>query len=220
MARLLLVEDDRALAAMVVEYLERAGHEVDHVARGDRAVEAVRRARPALVLLDVELPGLDGFEICRQVRAFFHGPVLMLTARGDEVDQVVGLELGATAYLAKPISPRLLLANVRAHLRQPAGTVHELGPLRVDVERREATLSDQPMVLGDAEFDLLVQLVRSPGAIVSRDDLLGELRGLDYDGLDRSVDQRVSRLRRAFGPDGRRWIKTVRGEGYLLAPPR
>lgn len=220
MSRLLLVEDDAALAAMVAEYLQRAGYHVDHVARGDQAVARIQTAPPDLVLLDVELPGLDGFEVVRRVRPTWAGPILMLTARGDEIDQVVGLELGATAYLPKPVSPRLLLAHVRAHLRQPAGDVLELGALAIDVERREARLGGVDLELGDAEFDLLLQLARRPGAIVSRDDLLGTLRGLEYDGLDRSVDQRVSRLRRAFGEAGRKWIKTVRGEGYLLAPPR
>ena len=198
------------------DYLVGAGLEVEVVRDGDAAVKRILETNPELVLLDIELPGRDGLAVCRAVRERYAGPIVMLTARGDEIDEIIGLEVGADAYLAKPVSPRKLLAHVRAQLRRPSGALTE-GPLTVCPSRREALLDGDLLSLGDAEFDLLVRLVERAGQVVRREDLLRELRGLNYDGLDRSIDQRISRLRKALGPD---WIKTVRGEGYLLRPPR
>ena len=213
---ILLVEDDPRLAGLVCDYLRGAGLQVRHVGDGDEAVRVILDDPPELVLLDVELPGRDGLAVCRAVRERYAGPIVMLTARADEIDEIVGLEVGADAYLAKPVSPRRLLAHVRAQLRRPSAALQQ-GPLSVDPSRREALLHGEVLSLGDAEFDLLVRLVERAGEVVRREDLLRELRGLDYDGLDRSIDQRISRLRKALGAD---WIKTVRGEGYLLRPPR
>ena len=222
MPKLLLVEDDVRLATLVGEYLEANGHEVSVEHRGDRAHDRILREKPDLVILDLMLPGEDGLSICRRVRDKYGGPILMLTARAEELDQVLGLELGADDYVAKPVSPRLLLARVKALLRRRAGPgeVDRIvcGALVVDKAAREALVGEAPVELTSAEFDLLWFLAQHAGTPVSREELVRELRGIDWDGLDRSIDVRVSGLRRklaaAEGHDDR--IKTVRGVGYQL----
>lgn len=229
--RVLLVEDDARLAALVQEYLEREGFAVTLEARGDRAAERIPRERPDVVILDLMLPGLDGLAVCRAVRPAFPGAILMLTARGEEVDEIVGLEVGADDYLAKPVRPRLLLARLHALLRRRAApspeaapTVPEDGALRVGAlevwpARREARYQGAPLDLTTAEFDLLALLAGRAGEVVSREELYLALRGIPYDGLDRSMDLRVARIRRKLGDDARQpaIIKSVRGAGYLLA---
>lgn len=220
--RLLLVEDDVRFATLVREYLAAAGFDVAWEERGDRAVERVLAERPDLVLLDIMLPGEDGLSVCRRLRPRFAGPILMLTARGEEIDEVLGLELGADDYVGKPVSPRLLLARVKALLRRGDGASGDrvvVGPLVVDATTREARLGGAALDLTTADFDLLLLLARSAGAPVSREDLVRALRGIAYDGVDRSVDVRISQLRRKLADaDGATdWIKTVRGVGYQLA---
>ena len=221
---LLLVEDDERLAALVAEYLGTHGFRVGIEADGARAVDRIVAEQPDLVILDLMLPGEDGLSICRRIRPRYDGPVLMLTARGDEVDQVVGLEVGADDYGAKPASPRLLLARVSALLRRgrtPASSREvsrlEQEELVIDRASRVATLAGVELDLSTAEFDLLWVLVEGAGTVLSRDTLLEALRGIDYDGLDRSIDLRVSKLRQKLGDDPRQpaRIKTVRGVGYL-----
>jgi two-component system response regulator RstA len=223
-ARLLLVEDDARTARLVAEYLSGQGFRVEIEADGARATKRILTEQPDAVVLDLMLPGKDGLTICREVRGSFAGPILMMTARGDEVDQVVGLELGADDYIAKPVSPRLLVARLRALLRrsarpEPVAERVQVGALAVDRTRREATLSDAPLALTTAEFDLLWALARRAGEVVSREALFEELRGIPYDGTDRSIDMRVSAVRRRLEVQGQTWIKTVRGEGYLLVAP-
>jgi DNA-binding response OmpR family regulator len=230
--RILLVEDDLNLASIVCEYLAAKAFEVLHEADGARVPERIRVERPDLVILDVLLPGLDGLEICRRVRPSFAGPILMLTALGDEVDEVVGLELGADDYLVKPVRPRVLLARIQTLLRRaasgpgkpevlPEGFTLRLatGELIVDVAAREARLSGSAVQLTTAEFDLLLYLAQRAGRVVRREDICRELRGLEWDGLDRSIDIRVTRLRRKLGDHGKsaEVIKSVRGEGYMMA---
>lgn len=230
--RILLVEDDLKLASVVSEYLRAKGLEVTHEADGARAPARICTEVPDLVILDVLLPGLDGWDICRRVRPDFTGPILMLTALGDEVDEVVGLELGADDYLVKPVRPRVLLARILALLRRSApaaakATPHpaslcvplSTGELRINITSREANLRGDPLPLTTAEFDLLAYLAQRAGQVVSRDDICRELRGYEWDGLDRAVDIRVARLRRKLGDDGKsaEVIKSVRGEGYLMA---
>lgn len=230
--RILLVEDDLKLASVVSEYLRAKGLEVTHEADGARAPARICTEVPDLVILDVLLPGLDGWDICRRVRPDFTGPILMLTALGDEVDEVVGLELGADDYLVKPVRPRVLLARILALLRRSApaaakATPHPAslcvplatGELRINITSREANLRGDPLPLTTAEFDLLAYLAQRAGQVVSRDDICRELRGYEWDGLDRAVDIRVARLRRKLGDDGKsaEVIKSVRGEGYLMA---
>lgn len=224
--RILLVEDDARTAALVGEYLREQGFVVEHVANGDEAVRRITAAPPDLVVLDLMLPGRDGLSVCRAVRPGFSGPILMLTARGDEIDQIVGLEVGADDYVAKPASPRLLLARIHALLRrqrapEPAGEPRDLltfDGLTVDRRRREVKVAGRVVDLTTAEFDLLWTLAARAGEIVSRDALYEELRGIPYDGVDRSIDMRVSQLRRRIETGRRRWIKTVRAAGYLFAP--
>ncbi|MFN9774153.1 MAG: winged helix-turn-helix domain-containing protein [Burkholderiales bacterium] len=221
-ARLLLVEDDARLAALVAESLRRKGWQVDVVGRGDHAIERIRTDPPDLVILDVNLPGGDGFDVCRAVRGGFPGAILMLTARDDDIDQVVGLELGADDYVAKPVAPAVLAARIRALLRRGASArrVSAAG-VTIDAAARDVRVRGEPVQLTTAEFDLLWALASSAGRIVSRDELMQSLRGLEFDGLDRSIDARVSRLRRKLRDDAEdpRLIKTVRGRGYLFASP-
>ncbi len=242
-ARVLLVEDDAKLAALVREFLEASGFEVTVESRGDRAPTRILGERPDLVILDLMLPGLDGLTICRQVRPQFDGAILMLTARGEETDEIVGLELGADDYLAKPVRPRRLLARVNTLLRRmkrgagaTSGSTSDsgsgahskrgdsnlrrltVGRLVVDAGNRQATMDGEIVILTTAEFDLLWLLASHAGEVLSRDHIYQALRGMEYDGLDRSMDLRVARLRRKLGDDGKqpRLIKSVRGAGYLL----
>jgi DNA-binding response OmpR family regulator len=227
--RILLVEDDARLARLVKEYLEASDAlSVSIEGRGDRAVERIVAEQPDLVILDVMLPGLDGLSVCKQVRGRFTGPILMLTALGDEVDEVVGLEIGADDYVAKPASPRKVLARVRSLLRRvPAATEVAVGPdpvvtvgeLVVDPGRRTACIAGRELDLTTAEFDLLWLLARHAGETLEREAIYRELRGIEWDGQDRSIDLRVLRLRKKLGDDAAhpRFIKSVRGVGYLLA---
>jgi two-component system response regulator RstA len=220
--RVLLVEDDPKLSALVSQFLASNGIEVLVEDHGQRAVERILTERPDVVVLDVMLPGLDGLEVCRRVRDRFPGAILMLTARGDDVDEVVGLELGADDYMAKPVRPRVLLARLRSLLRRgpvaaSAQRRIELGSLCMDAGNRTATLDGQPLELTTAEYDLLWFLACRAGEVLTREQLYLEVRGVAYDGIDRSIDLRISRLRRKLG-EGQRpaRIKSVRGTGYML----
>lgn len=222
----LVVEDDAKLAGLVAEYLGRHDLDVTVVGDGERGLAALRRGSFDLVLLDVMLPGADGFEVCRRIRAtpdLAALPIIMLTARGDDVDRIVGLELGADDYLGKPFNPRELLARIRAVLRRGAGAPagrpkFRTGGLVIDFDTRETTVDGRRVVLTHHEFELLVALARSPGRVLSRDQLLDAVRGDEGDAVDRSVDVHVSRLRAKIEPSPRapRYIKTVRGVGYAL----
>ena len=221
MSRILLVEDDTELASLIAGYLSKRGFVVLHEGRGDAAVERIRTEQPELVVLDLMLPGASGLDVCRAVRAELSVPILMLTAMGDEIDEIVGLELGADDYLAKPVRPRLLLARIRSLLRrsQRGGrTQLSHGPIVLDPARRTVSLSGVPLSLSDGELDLLALLMARPGEIFSRDQLYQELRGVTWDGLDRSMDLRISRLRSRLGDAGG-LIRSVRGRGYMLAAP-
>ena len=223
--RLLLVEDDQKLAALVQEYLQKNGLQVDIESRGDRAAERILRERPDLVLLDIMLPGADGFSVCRTIRPDYDGPVVMLTARDEDLDELLGLELGADDYIAKPVQPRLLLARIHAVMRRYSGSSRThpsthitCGDFEIDNGNREAKLNGATLSLTTAEFDLLWLLASHAGEVLSRDDILRNVRGFGYDGTDRSIDLRISRLRRKLGDDSvdPKRIKTVRGAGYLF----
>ncbi|MCX8146084.1 MAG: winged helix-turn-helix domain-containing protein [Azovibrio sp.] len=226
-ARILLVEDDQRLAHLTAEYLQRNDFEVSIEGRGDTAEARILAENPDLVVLDIMLPGKDGFEVCRGVRPAYKGVILMLTARDEDFDQILGLELGADDYIAKPVQPRVLLARIKALLRRmPAGGTapaekkeQVFGKFRISQATRTASLDGQPLDLTTAEFDLLWLLASHAGTILSRDDLLQELRGIGFDGLDRSIDARISRLRKKIGddPENPARIKTVRGKGYLFS---
>ncbi len=229
--RLLLVEDDGELAALTQEYLQKHGFLVDVEADGLAAAQRIPREQPDLVILDIMLPGQDGFAVCRSIRKDYPGPVLMLTARDEDIDQLLGLELGADDYIAKPVHPRVLLARLHAILRRTGRRspepprVLEFDGLRIDRSRFETLLDENRLDLGNAEFDLLWLLASHSGIVMSRDDILRQLRGFGYDGSDRSIDLRISRLRKKLGdsnPANPRWIRTIRGSGYLFlgAPTR
>lgn len=222
---ILLVEDDVRLAQLVKEYMEQHSF-VIHVERsGDTAVQRIKDEQPDLVVLDLMLPGLDGMDVCRQVRPHYTNPILMLTARDEDIDQVLGLELGADDYVIKPVKPRVLLARIQNLLRrfkqQPETRVSfTIGELCISSNTREATLDGKPLSLSSQEFELLYLLASNAGTILSRDDILSTLSGIEYDGLDRSVDIRIARLRKllADDPANPRYIKTVRSKGYLFLP--
>ena len=230
--RLLLVEDDERLASLMAEALAKAGYAVTVCCRGDEGEALIRAQRPDIVLLDGHLPGKDGFDVLRDVRRDFPGRIVMLTARNDDIDQVLGLEGGADDYIAKPVAPRVLLARLKALLRrdtpaaplaQPASAAPPaelcFGALRIKPAARELRVNGMPVELTTAEYELLWFLAQRAGQVVSRDDIMQGLRGLEFDGLDRAIDARVSRLRRKIGDDaqGAARIKTVRGQGYLFA---
>lgn len=224
--RLLLVEDDAELASMVAEFLSGHRFAVEIEGNGTRAAERIQAEDFDVLVLDIGLPGMDGISICRTVREKFRGPILMLTARGDEIDEVISLEVGADDYLAKPVRPRALLARLRVHLRrmeqkiEPAAQPKlEVGSLVIDTGSRSVTVEGKECDLTTAEFDLLWQLALNAGKVVGRDELYQQLHGMKYDGLDRSIDLRVSRLRRKLGddPNHPQRIKSVRGVGYILA---
>jgi DNA-binding response OmpR family regulator len=226
--RLLIIEDDDQLADLLLEYLGMHGFALERVASGDSGAERIVEMQPDLVILDLMLPGLNGLDVCRQVRDAYRGVILMLTASQSEADHVAGLELGADDFVTKPIEPRVLLARIRTQLRRQdggrAGRDHEtgvldIGPLRVDIASRDVSVEGQPVPLTSMEFDVLLMLAKEVGSVVKREDLYTEVMGTRYDGIDRGMDVHVSRIRRKLqllGFDPRR-LKSVRGVGYLLA---
>jgi DNA-binding response OmpR family regulator len=221
----LLVEDDLRLASLTREYLEGHGIAVTHVSDGRRGQDEALSGRYDAVLLDLMLPGKDGLDVCREIRARSDVPVIVLTARGEEADRVMGLELGADDYLAKPFSPRELLARIRAVVRRAKGRAGpprdavRVGGLVVDPAARRVTLDGKEVVLTGYEFALLHALARRAGRVLAREQLMELAKGSAEESFDRSVDVHVSRLRQKLGDDPRRprLIKTVRGAGYLLA---
>lgn len=225
-SRILIVEDDARLATLLEEYLSGHGYHAGVESRGDRAVERIWRENPALVVLDLMLPGMNGFDVCRRVRERYARGILMLTASKAEVDQAVGFELGADDYVVKPVEPRILLARIRSLLRRLEGpaavpAVPEtiaVGPLSLDRGRRQVAVAGQPIDVTGVEFDLLWLLARRAGEVVSRDEMSLQVRGIPYDGVDRGIDVHVSRLRRKLEAAGLEVanLKSVRGYGYLL----
>jgi two-component system OmpR family response regulator len=223
----LLVEDDVRLARLTAEYLAGHGVVVTHVGDGRRGLEEALRGRWDVLLLDLMLPGRDGLEICREVRARSDVPIIVLTARGEEADRVMGLELGADDYVSKPYSARELLARIRAVTRRaqgragPRSDAVAVGRLRLDPAGRRATLDGEELALTGYEFDLLRALAEQAGRILSREQLMERVRGSADEAFDRSIDVHVSRLRQKLGDDPKRprLIKTVRGVGYVFAAP-
>jgi DNA-binding response OmpR family regulator len=225
MGRTILVVDDEArIVKLVRDYLERAGFEVLAAHDGPMALHVARTEKPDLIVLDLMLPGLDGLDVCRRLRRESGVPIIMLTARVEEADRIVGLELGADDYVTKPFSPGELVARVRATLRRANGELGQTdilraGEVELDTGSLKATVAGEPVDLTPTEFQLLATLVRQPGRLFSREQLLEAIHGVAFDGYDRSVDSHVKNLRRKIEPDPRqpRYVETVYGVGYRFA---
>ena len=222
---IVLVEDDLRLSELVRTYLLGNGFRVSVENRGDRVAERVQRENPDLVILDLGLPGQDGFSVCRELRLTSSVPILILTARDNDIDHVVGLELGADDYVIKPVEPRVLVARIQALLRRGRAALAvenkslRFGTLSINAAARSVSLNDQPVALSSNEFDLLFFLASHAGSIQSRENLYQQLYKRDYDGLDRTLDVRISHLRRKLGDNGApEKIRTVWGRGYLFVP--
>lgn len=220
----LVVEDDPAIGHLIKEYLSHEGFEVDVAADGERGLELARGAAPDVIILDLMLPGIDGIEVCRRVRTFSDAYILMLTARGDEVDRVIGLSVGADDYVVKPFSPRELSARVQALLRRPRQEqvtdepLRRFGDLVIDAAAREVTLGGTPVDLTRTEFDLLDTLSARPRTVLERRRLLECVWGSDWYGDDHVIDVHVANLRRKLGddPGASRYVRTMRGVGYRM----
>ena len=221
---ILVVDDDREIRDLVSHFLEKHGYAVESVRDGREMNVALAKNDVDLVILDIMLPGKDGLELCREIRERSHVPILMLTAMGEETDRIVGLEMGADDYLAKPFNPRELLARIRAVLRRtgPGASARaerlRVGAIEIDFEAREVTVKGRRQVLTHYEFELLAALARVAGRVLSRERLLDLLKGEDYETFDRSIDVHISKLRAKLEDDPKepRYIKTVRGVGYVL----
>jgi two-component system phosphate regulon response regulator OmpR len=233
-SRLLMIEDDARLAHMVQEYLGQSGFDVVHAADGEQGLAQLSLVQPELVILDLMMPGIDGLEVCRRIRALTNEqarvPVLMLTAKGDPMDRIIGLEIGADDYLPKPFEPRELLARVRAVLRRRgegggagnasrATPVLRFGSLEIDRDARAVTVGDQAAELTSYQFDLLVAMAERAGRVLTRDQIMEAVRGRELEAFDRSIDVHIGRIRGAIEADSKnpKRILTVRGVGYVFA---
>ncbi|MGB7344363.1 MAG: response regulator transcription factor [Pirellulaceae bacterium] len=224
--QLLIVEDDVALATMVSEFFAEHGFETTTESDGSAAIKLIGQNHYDAVILDIALPGADGLSVCRAVRPKYKGPIIVLTARGEEIDEVVALEVGADDFMAKPVRPRALLARLKVHLRRsdvatsssPTKTI-KVGDLTIDEGSRNVVVAGENVDLTTAEFELLLYLAQRAGSVVERKAIFIDLLELPYDGLDRSIDLRVSRLRRKLNDDPNQpeRIKSIRGIGYLMA---
>ena len=224
---LLVVDDDPRLRELLARYLGEQGFRVSTVADGAAMDALLAHGRPDLVILDLMLPGEDGLSIARRLRARDHMPIIILSARGEDVDRIVGLEVGADDYLPKPFNPRELLARIRAVLRRraaagatPAGRTHRFGPFTLDVTRHTLMRDAEEVALTAGEFALLRVLAEHPSRVLTRDQLIEHLKGYERSAFDRSIDVRVTRLRRKIedDPAAPRYLRTVWGEGYLFTP--
>jgi DNA-binding response OmpR family regulator len=225
-----LVEDDQALASMMQNFLISEGFEISWAEDGLDAVDLILKIQPDLVVLDIMLPSIDGVEVCRRIRNSYTNPVLMLTAKDDDLSEVAALNTGADGYLNKPVRPHILLAHINALLRpnqsheqntatnSKESAIIKIQDLSINLKTYSLTKDDVELRLTSGEFELLAILVKSDGIPVNRDDLYQQLRGIEYDGIDRSIDLRISSLRKKLDDDvpPYRYIKTVRGQGYLL----
>jgi DNA-binding response OmpR family regulator len=221
MPKILVVDDEANIIELAKLYLEREGYQVEGVSTGGEAIEKQRATEPDLIILDLMLPDVDGFEVCRQIRAKSEVPILMLTAKKEDVDKIVGLEIGADDYFTKPFNPRELVARVKAILRryqagQKMGETIEIGNLRIDLARHEVTVSGEPVTLRTKEFALLSTLAQNPGIVFSREKLLDSVWGYDYYGETRTVDVHINHLRDKLAGSGAN-IETLRGTGYKIA---
>jgi DNA-binding response OmpR family regulator len=222
--RVLIVDDEPRITEVLRVYLEREGFQVADASSGKQAIERAASYKPDLIILDLNLPDMDGLEVCRTIRKSSNVPIIMLTGRGEEVDRIVGLEIGADDYVTKPFSAREVVARVRAVLRRqgqapPAAPAAKIGNLTIDTERYEATCKGGRLDLTTTEFKLLATLAESPGRVYSRSNLLDAVQGIDFEGYERTIDAHIKNLRQkiAANPDSCGChIETVRGVGYKL----
>jgi two-component system response regulator BaeR len=223
--RILIVEDERKIATLLRDYLQRSDYQVTLMASGEQAVEEIRSHPPDLVILDLMLPGKDGLTICREVRAFSDLPILILTAKVDEVDRLVGLEMGADDYICKPFSPREVVARVKAVLRRTRPVEKspkiETGGLTLDTATRQVSVHGEPLHLTPNEFDLLKVLMSHPQRVFERSDLIALVQGYDFEGYDRTIDSHIKNIRKKIAArlPHRQVIKTIYGVGYAFYPP-
>ncbi|MBS0856480.1 MULTISPECIES: two-component system response regulator RstA [Tatumella] len=234
MNKIVYVEDEPEVGELIAAYLSKHDFDVVVETRGDRAEETIIREQPELVMLDIMLPGKDGMTLCRDLRTRWHGPIVLLTSLDSDMNHILALEMGANDYILKTTPPAVLLARLRLHLRQsqqnssneelasgtaPARLIR-FGSLTIDMLNREVTLAEEPIPLSTADFDLLRELASHAGQILNRDALLKTLRGVSYDGMDRSIDVAISRLRKKLHDNATEpfRIKTIRNKGYLFAP--
>lgn len=221
MKKILIVEDEPKIVELVRRYLERDGYQVSVAGDGQKAIEVARSWQPDLVLLDLNLPDMDGLDVCRTVRRTSSVPIIMVTARDEDVDKLVGLELGADDYITKPFSPREVVARVRAVLRraQPqviSPDIINVGSLSIDVSRHEARCHDKLLDLTATEFKILLTMARSPGRVFTRMQLLDEVQGIAFEGYERTIDAHIKNLRHKMEPGQSCRIATVRAVGYKL----
>jgi len=222
---ILIVEDETKIAELLRDYLEAASFAVSCLYQGDGVVSAVKENPPDLILLDVMLPGKDGMEICRAIRKFSSVPIIMITARIEEIDRLIGLELGADDYVCKPFSPREVVARVKAVLRRvhPESDAKRLvvGPIRLNEETHQVTIDDEDLKLTPSEFGLLKVMMTHPGRVFSRNELINKVQGYDFEGYDRTIDTHVKNLRKKIDSrlPGQEIISTVYGVGYKFSEP-
>lgn len=220
MSKILVIEDEAELVKVLRSYLEKAGFQVLTALRGDNGLELWKREKPDLVILDLNLPGLDGLDIAREIRKKSNTPIIMLTARVEEADQLVGLEIGADDYITKPFSPRLVVARVRALLRRAAPSspseVIRVQDIEIDLEAHQVTRQGDPIDLTPTEFNILVAMASNPGRVFSRLQLLETAQGIAYEGYERTIDAHIKNIRAKLETDPKnpRYIETVFGVGY------
>jgi two-component system response regulator BaeR len=220
---ILVVEDERKISDLLKDYLLQSGFKVCCLTRGDEAVEKIKSLKPALILLDLMLPGMDGIAVCREVRKSCNIPIIMVTAKVEEVDRLIGLEIGADDYICKPFSPREVVARVRAVLRRsrPDAAPRRLiaGPIILDADTRQVTVGGKPLSLTPSEYSLLNVLIAAPGRVFLRSELLDKVQGYKFEGYDRTIDSHVKNLRKkiAAGLPEKDIIQTIYGVGYKLS---
>ena len=219
---ILIIEDDKEIARLTQIFLKSEGFQVSIIDDGKLAIAAIKQYHPSLILLDLMLPNLDGYDICQQARAFYQGPILVMTAREDDISEVSLLKLGADDYLRKPVKPHIMLARIEALLRRSTISEHsspqQSNPLVVNTHTNTVMLNGKTIDVTSAEFDLLALLVSQQGKAISREDCIRSLRGINYDITDRSIDMRISGLRKKLGDETPPYqlIKTIRNKGYML----
>ena len=220
---ILIVEDETKIADLLRDYLVKAGFTVSHLARGDEVLEKMRRTSPTLILLDLMLPGMDGIEVCREIRKTSTIPIIMVTAKVEEIDRLIGLEIGADDYICKPFSPREVVARVKVVLRRalPSQTPQRLfaGPIILDENTHEVSVDGEPLNLTPSEFGLLAVMMAAPERVFSRSELLDKVQGYRFEGYDRTIDSHIKNLRKKLAErlPGKAVIQTIYGVGYKLS---